>query len=108
MDHAWESAFESSEALRNDIISEAEALYRQTGLTPAQLQARVAELEGVRHKDDERTDFNLKEGDVVERDDWTLTKLTVVDVNWALRAAALRLGASDNIVVWPVAGLRRA
>lgn len=46
MEHAWESAFESSEALRNSIISEAEALYRQTGLTPAQLQARVAELEG--------------------------------------------------------------
>ena len=46
MEHAWEAAFESSEALRNDIISEAEALYRQTGLTPAQLQARVAELEG--------------------------------------------------------------
>jgi hypothetical protein len=89
------------------VIAEALNVHEQTGLTPAQLQARVAELEGARHKDDERTDFSLKVGDVVEKDNWSLTKLIVVDVNWALRAAALRLGEKGNVVVWSVAGLRR-
>lgn len=74
----------------------------------AQLQARVAELEGALAADNDRTDFSLKAGDIVEKDNWTLTKLIVVDVNWALRAAALRLGEEGNIVVWPVAGMRRA
>lgn len=45
MEHAWENAFMASEALREQIIEEAEALYKSTGLTPSQLQARVAELE---------------------------------------------------------------
>ena len=45
MEHAWENAFLASEALRDEIIREAEALYKSTGLTPSQLQARVAELE---------------------------------------------------------------
>ena len=45
MEHAWENAFLASEALREEIIGEAEALYKSTGLTPSQLQARVAELE---------------------------------------------------------------
>ena len=45
MAHAWENAFLASEALRDEIIREAEALYKSTGLTPSQLQARVAELE---------------------------------------------------------------
>ena len=45
MEHAWENAFLASEALRDEIIREAEALYKSTGLTPSQLQARAAELE---------------------------------------------------------------
>lgn len=50
MEHAWENAFLASEALWEEIIGEAEALYKSTGLTPSQLQARVAELEAALHR----------------------------------------------------------
>lgn len=56
----------------------------------------------------EEIDYSLKPGDIVVNDGWGLTTLTVVDVNWALRAAAVRLGPDGGTVVWPVASLRKA
>ncbi len=54
------------------------------------------------------TDYSLKSGDEVTHPTWELTKLYVVDINWALGAAAIHLGDEDgNVVVWPVAGLRK-
>lgn len=52
-------------------------------------------------------DYSLKKGDVVYEKTWRLTTLEIVDVNWALKAAAVRLGPTGGIVVWPVAGLSR-
>lgn len=57
MEHAWENAFLASEALRDEIIREAEALYKSTGLTPSQLQARVAELEAALADEREKSAF---------------------------------------------------
>lgn len=50
-------------------------------------------------------DFSIKKGDVVRSKYWS-TDVTVVDVNWALRAAAVEL-APGSIVVWPVGNLTR-
>lgn len=58
-------------------------------------------------KPEEVIDYSIKRGDVVENDGWTLTTLIVEDVNWALRAVALRLGADGGLVVWPANGLRK-
>lgn len=52
-------------------------------------------------------DHSLKKGDTVYNKTWKLTSLEVVDVNWALKAAAVRLGPTGGIVVWPVAGLSK-
>lgn len=53
-------------------------------------------------------DYSIKKGDEVQHGTtWTLTRLTVEDVNWALKAAALRLGDNGGIVVWSVAGLKK-
>lgn len=57
--------------------------------------------------DNRPIDFSIKQGDIVKSINWELTPLVVVDVNWALRAVALRLGEQGGIVVWPVAGLRK-
>jgi hypothetical protein len=51
-------------------------------------------------------DWTLKEGDMVV----TLLSpepIEIIDINWALWAAAVRLGP-DAIVVWPLWCLRRA
>lgn len=52
------------------------------------------------------TDFTLKEGDEVISRNWSLTRLMIVDVNWALRAAAVSLGGKST-VVWSVDNLRK-
>ena len=52
-------------------------------------------------------DFTLQKGDVVTNKHWTLTPLIIVDLNWALRAAALKLGDRGDIVVWPIEGLKK-
>lgn len=57
MEHAWENAFLASEALRDEIIREAETLYKSYGLTPSQLQARVAELEAALAAESARLDW---------------------------------------------------
>lgn len=53
------------------------------------------------------TDYSLKKGDPVHSQNWTLSELTIVDINWALKAAALKLGETGSIAVWPVAGLSK-
>ena len=54
-----------------------------------------------------RVDYGLKSGDKVESPGWSLTTLTVIDINWALLAAAVKLGPQGSIVVWPVWSLRK-
>jgi hypothetical protein len=49
----------------------------------------------------------LQRGDVVTKAGWPQPG-EIVDINWELRAASVRIGpAADDIVTWPVAGLRR-
>lgn len=57
---------------------------------------------------DSHIDYTIKKGDIVRSSGWTLTSLIVVDVNWALKAAAVQLGHNGGIIVWPVEGLRKA
>ena len=47
-------------------------------------------------------DWTLKKGDWVFSDGWP-APIFIVDINWALWAAAVRLGSGqDTIVVWPL------
>lgn len=55
-----------------------------------------------------KPDYSLKKGDVVTAKHWTHGTVTVVDVNWALRAAAVELAPGKAVVVWPVALLKKA
>jgi hypothetical protein len=50
-------------------------------------------------------DWTIKPGDLVVGDHWP-TPVEIVDINWALHAAAVELGP-DAIVVWPLWRLRR-
>lgn len=52
-------------------------------------------------------DYSIKKGDHVTDGRWVLSPLIVEDVNWALRAVALRLGEGGNVVVWSAEGLRK-
>jgi hypothetical protein len=52
-------------------------------------------------------DWTLKKGDRVVTDSWP-EPIVIVDINWSLWAAAVRLGpAPEAIVVWPLWRLRR-
>jgi hypothetical protein len=53
------------------------------------------------------TDELIKAGDLVKSDGWSLTTLTVVDVNWALRAVAVKLGAHGATVIWPISSVTK-
>jgi len=57
---------------------------------------------------DEQIDYSIKKGDIVVNERWSLTELTVVDVNWALSAVAVQLGQAGGIVVWPATSLKKA
>lgn len=46
-------------------------------------------------------DYSIKKGDTVYTKTWSMTSLEVVDVNWALRAIAVRLGPTGGVVIWP-------
>jgi hypothetical protein len=50
-------------------------------------------------------DWTLKRDDVVTTRDWP-KPITIIDINWALWAAAVEL-SPGSIVVWPLWGLRR-
>jgi hypothetical protein len=50
-------------------------------------------------------DWTLKPGDLVVDDDWS-KPLEIVAINWAIYAAAVRLGP-DAIIAWPLWRLRR-
>jgi hypothetical protein len=52
-------------------------------------------------------DYSLKQGDEVVSKGWDLTKLYIVDLNWALLAAAVKLGDKGSIVVWPIWSLKK-
>jgi hypothetical protein len=54
-------------------------------------------------------DYTLKAGDIVYNQSWGdgQMSLEIVDVNWALKAAAVRLAPRGGIVVWPVGNLSR-
>ena len=54
---------------------------------------------------DEPCDHSIQKGDTVKTSGWQLSELHVVDVNHALRVAAVRLGPTGDIVVWPLAGM---
>lgn len=51
-------------------------------------------------------DFSIMKGDIVVTKHWPFS-VEVVDVNWDIRAAAVRLIPGDSIVVWPVASLHK-
>jgi hypothetical protein len=53
-----------------------------------------------------KPDYSIKKGDAVTSKHWS-KPVTVVNVNWALRAAAVEL-APGSIVVWPVGNLKKA
>ncbi len=61
-------------------------------------------IDDPRLHDPEYADYSIKKGDEVYAAGWTLTPLYVVDVNWALRAIAVRLGHTGDIVIWSVMG----
>jgi hypothetical protein len=50
-------------------------------------------------------DWTLKKGDLVVTDSWP-KPIEIIDINWALQAAAVRL-SPDAIIVWPLWNLRR-
>ncbi len=50
-------------------------------------------------------DWRLKNGDFIVSDGWP-KPIEIVDINWALMAAAVQLGP-DVIVVWPLWSVRR-
>ena len=52
-------------------------------------------------------DYSIKQGDIVTSQYYSLATLEIVDVNWALRSVAVRLGPQGAIVVWPVWGLKK-
>lgn len=52
-------------------------------------------------------DYSIKAGDTVQTDHWVHSSLEVIDVNWALRAIAVRLGPTGGIVVWPARGMMK-
>jgi hypothetical protein len=52
-----------------------------------------------------RIDWTLNKGDLVMSKGWP-TPIEIVDINWALHAAAVKLGPGA-IVVWPLWSLRR-
>jgi hypothetical protein len=52
-------------------------------------------------------DWGLQQGDVVYARNWP-RPIDIVDLNWALLAAAVRLSREPEcIVVWPIAGLSK-
>lgn len=59
------------------------------------------------HLDRRNTDYKINPGDIVTSPTWDMTELKVIDVNWAMRSAAVQLGPKGGIVVWSVAGLAR-
>lgn len=52
-------------------------------------------------------DYSIKSGDFVTSDNWPYGPLEVLDVNWALRSMAVRLGPDGGVVVWPVWGKKK-
>jgi hypothetical protein len=61
--------------------------------------------------DNDGTDYSLKEGDLVYSRAWGMNAVVIVNVNWALSAAAVRLysitGKPGDVIVWPVQCLSR-
>lgn len=59
--------------------------------------------------DTSKIDFTLKRGDTVYSPTWSdgEKSLEVIDVNWALRAVAVRLAPNGGIVIWPATAVTR-
>ena len=54
-----------------------------------------------------KPDYSIKKGDLVISKYWSGDLVKVVDVDWALGAAAVELAPGKGIVVWPVAHLKK-
>lgn len=56
------------------------------------------------------TDYSLKKGDRVISPYWSPGPVEIVDVNWSLGAAAVRMNPDGpgSVIVWPVRNLTRA
>lgn len=52
-----------------------------------------------------KPDYSLEKGDTVTSKYWR-GPVTIIDINWALQAAAVEL-APGSIVVWPVGNLKK-
>lgn len=54
-------------------------------------------------------DYSLKGGDLVTSPNWPHGPILVLDINWALLAAAVRLNPNSDsgCIVWPVWNLRK-
>ena len=52
-------------------------------------------------------DYSLKRGDLVMARNWPYGPVEIIDINWALLAACVRLYPGGGLVVWPVWSLKK-
>jgi len=71
------------------------------------LPSIIASVTGT--KDAQPIDFSIEKGDMVYRKTWGGGKepVEVVNINWALKAIAVKLSPTGATVVWPVAGMTK-
>lgn len=98
-------------AVRNACISRCEPIAGRQQLMRAlgdiDLSAIIASVTGA--KDAQTIDFSIKKGDIVYKKTWCEGNdpLEVVNVNWALKAAAVKLSPTGGTVVWPIEGMSK-
>lgn len=68
---------------------------------------RKQEAPPQQEEDTSDIDFSIKPGDMVQKDSWEHGPIEVIDVNWALRAVAVRLSPGAGIVVWSPRGMKK-
>lgn len=70
-------------------------------------RAIIASVTGT--KDARPIDYSIKKGDIVYSKTWGGGKepVEVVNINWALKAIAVKLSPNGGIVVWPIEGMTK-
>lgn len=60
-------------------------------------------------KDAQPIDFGIKKGDMVYSKTWGAGKepVEVIDINWALKAIAVKLSPTGGTIVWPIEGMTK-
>jgi len=89
--------------------ADADFLGKQSGLPYEKRRYVLASPGKADAEDAERIDYTLTRGDIAYSPHWGegRARVEVVDVNWALRAIAVRLAPNGGIVVWPASSLHR-